>query len=117
MAPGYDSQEFLKFDADAFVDGYRADLAALPFDGDGVFLEGLLSNGRIDAKTLVDVQPSVPGEAGDGGEVLAAIAVTRNRLNSRTLQVRSFWPKRRRSSSTASSSFLGRRYLVCPIMS
>lgn len=43
VPPGCDRQEFLKFDADTFVDGYRADLAALPFDGDGILPKGPLS--------------------------------------------------------------------------
>ena len=73
MAPGRNGQELLEFDTDALVDGHSTELAALAFDGDGVFPEGSLRNGRVDAEALVDAQPGIPGQAGDGGEVLAAI--------------------------------------------
>ena len=73
VAPGRDGQELLEFDTDALVDGHGAELAALAFDGDGVSPEGLLRDGRVDAEALMDAQPGIPGQAGDGGKVLASI--------------------------------------------
>lgn len=45
MAPGCDSQKFLKFDADTLIDGHRTDFAALALYGDGTLPEGLCHDG------------------------------------------------------------------------
>lgn len=53
MAPRRDGQQLFQFDGNTFIDGHGADFAALTFDGDGVFSEGLFRNGRINAEALM----------------------------------------------------------------
>ena len=76
VAPGCDSQQLFHPNGNAFVDGYSSDLAALAFDGDGIFPEGLFRFGCINAEALVDAQSGVPGQAGDGGKVLVIVCQT-----------------------------------------
>lgn len=47
--------------------------AALAFDHNGVLSKGLGRDGGVDAEALVDAQSGIPGQAGDGGVLPAAI--------------------------------------------
>ena len=67
MSPFCDSQHLLQFDADAFVDRHRADLAAFALDGDGVLPERLFRDSRVNAEALMNAQSGVPGQAGLSG--------------------------------------------------
>lgn len=56
-----------------YCDGDCADLSTFAPDGDGALPDGLGGDGRVDPEALMNAQPSVPGQTGDGSKVLPAV--------------------------------------------